>query len=101
MLIRNDFTNKKQYVEIGGVESEMLNISTGVTQGSILGPLLLIMYINDFAKASQKFNFIMYADDATLSSTLHSFSTYEQNGNVVINTELNIIGEWLKLKKLS
>ena len=65
----------------------MFNISTGVHQGSILGQLLFIIYINNFAKASQKFNFIKYADDSNLSSTLDSFSAYEQNGNVefVIN----------------
>ena len=71
----------------------MLNISTGIPHGSILGPLLFIIYINYFAKASQKFNFIMYVDDATLSNTLDSFSKYEQNGNVefVINTEFKKI----------
>ena len=81
----------------------MLNISTGVPQGSILDLLLFIIYINDFAKANQKFNFKVYANDTTLSSTIDSFSTYEQNGNVelVINTQINKIIEWLKLNKLS
>ena len=69
-LIRNYLTNRKQYVGIEDVKSEMLNISTAELQGSILGPLLFIIYINDFAKDSQKLNFIMYADDTTLSSTL-------------------------------
>ena len=69
----------------------------------IRNALLFIIYINNFAKASQKFNFIMYADDTTLSNTIDSFSTYEQHGNVefVINTTLNKISEWLKLNKLS
>ena len=77
----------------------MLNISTGVPQGSILGPLLFIIYINDFAQSSQKFNFIIYADDTTLSSTLDSFAQYSKNENVefIINTELDKINEWLKL----
>ena len=66
----------------------MLNISTGVPQGSILGPLLSIIYINDFAKSSPKFYFIMYADDTKRSSTLDSFAQYNKNENVefLINT---------------
>ena len=82
-IARNYLTNKstKQYVEIEDAKTEMLNISTGIPQNSILGTLLFIIYINDFNKASQMFNFIMYADDITLSSTLDSSSTCEQNGN--------------------
>ena len=99
-LLRNYLTDRKQYVEIGDVKSNMLNISTGVPHGSILGPLLFIRYINDFAESSKMFSFIMYADDTTLSSTLDSFSTHEENGDVEfsINIELHKISEWLKVK---
>ena len=73
----------------------MLNISTGVPQGSILGPLLFIIYKNDFVQSSPKFNFIVYAGDTTLSSTLDYFAQYDKNENVefLMNTELEKINE--------
>ncbi len=51
-------------------KSDTLTLTTGVPQGSILGPLLFIIYISDIAHASNLFNVIIYADDTTLSSTL-------------------------------
>ena len=63
--------NHKQYAEIYHIKSNMLPITTGIPQGSILGPLLFIIYINDFAQTSSMFNFIIYADDTTLSSILN------------------------------
>ena len=78
-LLKNYLTNIKQYVEFEDAQSDMLNISTGVPQGSILGPLLFIIYINDFAQSSRKFNFIIYTDDMTLSSTLDSFAQFSKN----------------------
>lgn len=102
-LFSSYLNNRKQYTEIDHIKSNMLPITTGIPQGSILGPLLFIIYINDFAQASKMFNFIIYADDTTLSSTLNTFNDNIQNDNLesLINDELLKINEWLKINKLS
>ena len=88
---------------IDDIKSDVLPINTGVPQGSILGPLFFIVYINDFSQASTVFKFITYADDTSLVSTLGSFTNGTNNPNTehMINTELHNIAEWLELNKLT
>ena len=101
-LCESYLTNRTQYVEINGVKSGELPITTGVPQGSILGPLFFIIYINDFSFASKAFTFISYADDTTLSSTVSNFTnTPNTDANCLINQELFKINEWLEINKLS
>ena len=65
-LFKSYLSNRKQYVVLDTIQSDSVNIVTGVPQGSILGPLLFTIYINDIITCSDKFKFIMYADDTTL-----------------------------------
>ena len=62
-----------QFVRIGNKVSTMKPVLTRIPQGSIIGPLLFNIFINDIVKASQKFVFILYTDDTTLNSTHDSF----------------------------
>ena len=58
--------NRKQYVSINNVNSNMLPVTCGVPQGSILGPLLFIFFINDITSISKLAELIMFADDTNL-----------------------------------
>ena len=101
LLLKSYLNNRKQYVEFEDTKSEILPITVGVPQGSILGPLLFIIYINDFSQASSVFKFTMYADDTTLFSNLNSFGNNIQTREYLINAELSNVREWLDINKLS
>ncbi len=96
-------TNRDQYVEIDNTNSDTLPIMTGVPQGSILDPLRFIIYINDIVSSGKLFDFIIYADDTTLSTTFEIIikDTNNSNPESIINKELKNINDWLKSNKLS
>ena len=88
-LFRNYLTNRRQYTELGGVKSNLSSIKTGVPQGSILGPLLFLLYINDIADITKHLKIIIYADDTTFIADLDNIPKNEQERK--INSELQII----------
>ena len=97
-LLKNYLFNRSQYVEFNGHTSisNTLPISTGVPQGSVLGPLLFLIYINDLPLVSHIFDMLMYADDTTLYYNINQTITAE-----TINRELIKISQWLGANKLS
>ena len=94
---RSYLTNRKQYVVIDKFSSDYAQITCGVPQGSILGPILFLIYINDLNFASKVLQTIMFADDTNLFLTGKSLDTLEKQ----MNEELQIISEWFKANLLS
>ena len=77
-------------------------IKTGVPQGSILGPSLFLIYMNDIPNVSNVFKFILFADDTGLFSTIeYNIPTHLSNLNEILNHELAEVCDWLTLNKLS
>ena len=99
-LLKSYLSDRKQYVKIDEVKSSIQSIKTGVPQGSIVGPLLFNIFINDIIKSSKKFNFILYADDTTLNSTVDNFGNTTDEIQSSIISELQTICKWLDLNKL-
>ena len=94
-------SNWKQYIEFKNDDKKektnSLIIKCGVPQGSILGPLLLIVYVNDLYRASNILKPIMFADDANLLCSRKHIKTLFQTTNI----ELENIAIWFQANKLS
>ena len=96
-LLKSYLANRKQFVTINGFDSEVRNMTCGVPQGSSLGPLLFLLYINDFRICLEKTSCGHFADDSFLIYNSKKLKTIE----TVINTELKQVIKWLGLNKLS
>ena len=59
-------TGRKQYVFCNGESSDLNELTCGVPQGSVLGPLLFLIYINDIPNVSDKLSFFLFADDTNI-----------------------------------
>jgi retron-type reverse transcriptase len=95
--IKSYFGNRQQYVEYNGAYSSYNSIKCGVPQGSILGPLLFLIYINDLCNASNIVELILFADDTNIFFS-HNNLPLLMN---IINSEMNKLSEWFRANKLS
>ena len=94
--ITDYLSRRKQYVTYNGHDSDFLSISCGVPQGSILGPLLFILYINDLASASDILFPIIYADDSNLFIQGNNLSDMISKAN----GEMRKIVDWVNANQL-
>ena len=95
--IKSYLSNREQQVSYNGVNSTFKNIDCGVPQGSILGPLLFIIYINDLSSVSEILTAILFADDTTLIDSHKNLNTLVTR----FNEELIHIVQWLNANRLS
>jgi len=89
--------NRKHYILYKMHSSVISNITCGVPQGSVLGPLLFIIYINDLPLCLDKSKCVLFADDTTIYTSSSDVSTLYDN----LNANLYIVSDWLRANKLS
>ena len=96
-LLRSYLTNRYQYVTIGNTSSSKQPIKCGVPQGSVLGPLLFLIYINDIANCSKIGKIRIFADDTS------AFVEGTKVNEVISNSEIlmNDLNNWFKSNKLT
>ena len=90
-------SNRKQYVSVNGYVSDYLQISCGVPQRSVLGPLLFLICVNDRPNVSKFLSFYLFADD----TNIHFDASDTIKLQKIMNRELRHVKKWLKANKLA
>ena len=96
-LMHSYLSDRSQCCSIEGMVSDFIPITCGVPKGSILGPLLFIIYVNDLQDVTRSCDLSMYADDTHLTSALKKSSDL----NTEILPEFIKVCDWLQANKLS
>ena len=90
-------SNRRQYVYHNGIASDMKAITCGVPQGSVLGPLLFLIYVNDLPNISDKLRFFLFADDTNIYYDSEDLIELEKT----VNQELRKLTQWLNINRLA
>ena len=96
-FIKNYLEYRKQRVVIGGHESGLRTVNSGVPQGSILGPLLFVLFINDMHKSvSPGTNITLYADDTKIWRKIVSYMDH-----LILQRDISALLEWSRVNKMT
>lgn len=95
-FFRSYLSDRKQYVQIADGKSSLKDVKMGVPQGSVLGPILFSLYINDFAHSLKHAKAVLYADDTALMISSKSC----QEAEFLANQDLRNTLRWFKANKL-
>ena len=95
--LKSYLNNRKQYVNFNGTSSDMKTILCGIPQGSILGPTLFLLFINDICNVSKLLKFVLFADDTNIFLDDVSLNSLKNN----VNQELENLNLWFQANKLS
>ena len=95
--IRSYLSERNQFVSLDDFNSSLMNISFGVPQGSILGPLLFIIYINDICNVSDVLKLVLFADDTNIFCSGKNLTALCET----VSQELDKLNIWFRVNKLS
>ena len=95
--VKSYLKNRKQFVQYDDAISDCKEIVCGVPQGSILGPKLFILYINDICNISELMKFVLFADDTNILCKHDNYLSLCD----LVNTELIKLSKWFSVNKLS
>ena len=97
MLFESYLNDRKQFVQLGSTKSSLGCISCGVPQGSILGPLLFLIYVNDMSRAISTGMIRLFADDTCIIYKGKDIKSIAK----VVNDELVLLSNWFKVNVLA